>query len=46
MAKVFSWDLGTNSIDYAKRNLDAGKNLAEQLDLFGVVRFQKNDDIE
>jgi len=34
-------DLGTNSIGWSKRNSDLGMNIAEQLECFGVMRFEQ-----
>jgi len=41
MDKNFSIDLGTNSIGYAKRDIELGHNLIDQLGLFGAVMFKK-----
>ncbi|MBS1653083.1 MAG: hypothetical protein JSU07_13840 [Bacteroidetes bacterium] len=38
MSKIFGLDLGTNSIGWALRNLDATKN---QIEKFGVLTFNK-----
>ncbi|MDR3227700.1 MAG: hypothetical protein LBT56_08540, partial [Prevotellaceae bacterium] len=41
MAKIFSLDLGTNSIGYSKRDTELGNNIEEQLELFGAAIFKK-----
>ncbi len=41
MAKIFSLDLGTNSIGFANRNTDSSDNLKNQLEQFGSVIFKK-----
>ncbi len=41
MAKIFSLDLGTNSIGYANRNTDSNGSLEKQLEQFGSVIFKK-----
>ena len=40
MAKIFSLDLGTNSIGYVNRNTDIGNSLENQLEQFGAIRFE------